>query len=164
MKFKFFAFFVAAVMVLLSSCKKDSQLDDDKNDIKKYLQENGIQAQKTDRSLYYVVVEEGTGQQCKEGDKVAIKYKVTSISYPNDIIDQTTKHAYECQVPTTVPNSYADIIMGLQMGLITMREGGKSIFYIPSSYAYGSKEIGSNKETYANLIFECELCEILTKN
>jgi FKBP-type peptidyl-prolyl cis-trans isomerase len=39
-----------------------------------------------------------------------------------------------------------------------MREGGKSELYIPSGYAYGAKEIKG--ETYANLIFYVELCEI----
>jgi FKBP-type peptidyl-prolyl cis-trans isomerase len=159
MKFKHFLVLAAFMTVALFSCSEESQLDEDLDDIKSFLSTNHISAEKY-QNIYYEVLKEGTGDQCEAGDIVAFKYTLWSISDTTVVIDKSTNKAFTCTLPATIPNSAGEIITGLQIGLTTMKVGGISRFYIPSPYAYGSKEI--NGETYANLLFEVELCEIKT--
>lgn len=159
MKLKFFAFFVLSVLIFTVSCKKETQLEQDKDAIKEYLRDNGIQAETT-QNVYYVVLKEGTGAKCNAGDDVAYKYKVSTMSHPDVIVDQTEKMAVTCKLPLVVPNSQLKETMGLQVALTTMREGGKSRFYVPASLGYGDAEFGG--ETNAHLVYEVELCEILS--
>lgn len=154
--------FIAAVA--LTSCSKDdAQIDDDIAAIKEYLSSNGINALESNK-VYYEVLTEGTGEQCVSGDTIAVKYKVSTISNPDVVFDQTSDNKavvfFLPEVPTT--SSGAGVpIYGFQLGMLTMKEGGISRFYVPSSFAYGSNAIGEENEQYANLIFEVELCEII---
>ncbi len=153
--------------VALSACKKNTtQLEDDVDAIKDYLSANGISAQETNK-VYYQVITEGDGEQCAAGDTVAIKYKVATINSPDKIFDQNEGNkATVFFLPTVLGNTSASgaPIYGLQFGLTTMKENGISKFYVPSSYAYGSQAVGPDSISYANLIFEVELCEIIRRD
>ncbi len=166
MKTRIFCFLVAIFALLMQSCHKDTQLDDDLDAIKAYLDKNGIIAEKKN-NVYFEMLVEGTGAQCKAGDQVACKYVLTSLSHPERVIDQSTKRAYEVALPATVPSADAGIIPGFQIALTLLKEGGKGRFYIPSQLAYGEYQFGADEngeggETNCNLIFEIELCEILS--
>lgn len=158
MNFKRALLYAVIFSVAFLSCEKDSQLDTDKKDIKSYLNSKNISYEEKS-NIYYSVITEGTGEQCKEGDTIAIKYKVCLMNDERTGIDSSLVKAETYYLPTTIPTAVNDgLIPGVQIGLTTMREGGKSELYIPSGYAYGAKEIKG--ETYANLIFYVELCEI----
>lgn len=159
MRLRFFAILILCAVAVFASCKKDeSDLSKDKKVIKAYLVENGIDAQEY-KNVYYVVLEEGSGAQCKGGDKVACKYRLTTVDHPDKVIDQTDVHAFQCDLPEQVPTGYG-IIPGFQIALTTMKEGGKSVFYIPAALAYGNDRFGDDDR--ANLIYEIELCEIIS--
>ena len=158
MSLKTFFLSVFVLLTALSSCKKESQLDEDKDTIVKYLKRNGIDYQKKD-NIYYHVITEGTGEECNAGDTVALKYRLSLVSDESAGIDSSLVKAVDFTLPTVVPTSIeGGLLTGVQIGLTTMRVGGKSKFYIPSVYGYGSSEIAG--ETYANLIFYVELCAI----
>ena len=151
----------AAICIAAVACKKDElQIDKDKKTISGYLKEHSIDAQEKEK-VYYVETLVGSGQQCKLGDTVAIKYKYSSIKNPEQILEDKTDIAEIVFLPLAT-NSSASVIMGLQIGLPTMKEGGKTTFYIPASYAFGRDTL-KNGENYANLIFDVELCEIITR-
>lgn len=155
---------VLVAAVTLTSCHKDdAQIDDDIAAIKEYLSANGINASESNK-VYYEVLTEGTGEQCESGDTIAVKYKVSTISNPDVVFDQNSGNKavvfFLPEIPTTASGAGVPIY-GFQLGMLTMKEGGISRFYVPSSFAYGSNEIGTEKEQYANLIFEVELCEIM---
>ncbi len=148
------------------SCQKSTtQIEDDTDAIKSYLSANGIQTQETS-NVFYQVIAEGTGDQCKLGDTVAIKYTMATIDSPEKIIQQNTgDKAVIYYLPTTLGGTSANApIYGVQVGITTMKEGGKSKFYIPSSYAYGSAYVGPDSVAYANIIYEMELCEIIHRD
>lgn len=152
--------------LLMQSCHKDTQLDDDLDAIKAYLDKNGIQAEKK-KNIYYEMLVEGTGAQCNAGDQVACKYVLTTVSHPDKVVDQSTKRAFEVTLPSNVPSSEAGIIPGFQIALTLLKEGGKGRFYIPSQLAYGEYSFGADAngdggEPNCNLIYEIELCEILS--
>lgn len=151
----------AAICIAAAACKKDElQIDKDKKTISGYLKEHSIDAQEKDK-VYYVETLVGSGQQCKLGDTVAIKYKYSSIKNPEQVLVDQTNIAETVILPLST-NSGSSVLMGLQIGLPTMKEGGKTTFYIPASYAFGRDTL-KNGETYANLIFDVELCEIITR-
>lgn len=161
MKIRTFAIIVVFSLLSAVSCKKDTQLDKDKDAIIEYLNSNNIITQSLN-NVYYEVLEEGDGDQCKAGDFVAYKYRYSTVAHPDYYIDTYTDFAARVQLAKDVPSASCSLPYGCQIALTTMREGGKSRFYIPSSLAYGSSAIGSNGEVDANLIFEIELCEILS--
>ncbi|MBP5369421.1 MAG: FKBP-type peptidyl-prolyl cis-trans isomerase [Bacteroidales bacterium] len=152
----------AVFCIAAAACKKEElQIDKDKKVISDYLKEHNIEAQQTEK-LFYVENVVGTGQQCKLGDTVAIKYRYSSLKDPSKILEDKTDIAEIVFLPLST-SSYSTCIMGFQIGLPTMKEGGKTTFYFPSAYAFGRDTL-SNGENYANLIFDVELCEIITRD
>lgn len=151
---------ILTVSAALFSCKKETQLDEDLSGIKSYLKSHGITAEKKS-NVYCEILKKGTGEQCQAGDTVAVKYKMSIMSKPDSIISCDTLKALTYFLPSVVPNvtdnnDYST--SGFQIALTTMNEGGISRFYVPSSYAFGSEEVGG--ETYTNIIYWIELCEI----
>jgi len=150
---------LAVMCIAAVSCKKEElQIDKDKDIIKNYLNEHNISAQEINK-VYYVENVVGTGEQCKAGDTVAIKYIVKSLKNPETVLDNQSNIALQLILPSA-PTSNSSVLYGLQIGLPTMKEGGKTTFYIPATYAYGRDTL-KNNETYANLIYDVELCEII---
>ncbi len=173
-------------LFVVSGCKKDSQLDEDCEKIEDYLSENGdkdflfyrdnsmfrhrsendsdfeqtMPAIEKYNNTYCRMIKEGDGEQFVAGDSIAILYRTALLSNPDKAIDSCLVKAFEAFTETTVSGS-GSLLAGVQYGLTTMKVGGKSVFYIPSSLAYGSESIGG--ETYANLVFYCELLAIIHK-
>jgi peptidylprolyl isomerase len=55
------------------------------------------------------------------------------------------------------------VIKGWDLGLVGMKEGGKRKLFVPASLAYGERQIGHLIHPHANLMFEIELLEVLTR-
>lgn len=146
--------------VALFACKKETQLEEDLDDIKSFLKARNINAEKSD-NIYYEIVSEGKGEQCEAGDTVAFKFKLYTLNKPDSLISSSTDKALTYLLPSIIPNvtETSDVYTaGFQIGITKMKVGGVSRFYVPSSYGFGSTKVGG--EEYANLIYEVELCEI----
>lgn len=109
--------------------------------------------QTTPSGLKYVTVTEGTGASPKETDVVTVHY--TGRLLDGTVFDSSVERGQ----PTSFPLQM--VIKGWTEGLQLMKEGGKTVFYIPSNLAYGEMgtpggPIGPN----ADLIFEVELLGI----
>ena len=167
MKLNTLILIIAALTITLSSCKKTTtQLEDDTDAIKSYLSANGITTEEVS-NVFYKVISEGTGEQCKLGDTVAIKYQASTTENPTNIFAKNEGNkASVFFLPTQLGGTAngETPIYGLQIGLTTMKEGGKSRFYIPSSYAFGASKISTDSIQYANVIYEVELCEIIRRD
>lgn len=154
------------LLLAMSSCEKTtSQLENDVDAIKSYLTTNGITAQEIDK-VYYEVITEGTGEHCVPGDTIAIKYKMSTTESPDKIFETNDgDKAIVLYLPTMIGGTSENApIYGFQIGVTTMKEGGVSRFYIPSSYAFGSTPMGPDSVAYANIIFEAKLCEIIHRD
>lgn len=108
---------------------------------------------KTPSGLAYVVVKEGTGAAPSASDMVTVHY--TGRLLDGTVFDSSIERGE----PTTFP--LKAVIPGWTEGLQLMKEGGKTVFYIPSDLAYGEMgtpggPIGPNSD----LIFEVELIKV----
>ncbi len=145
---KYFKFIIVAI-VLFSACKKEeSQADKDDAIIRQYLSDNSIDAIKDASGIYYVITDEGTGNDHPDiSSEVTVRYK----GYLTDgtVFDETTGNS-----TATFPLS--GLIRGWQIGIPKLKQGGKGTFYIPSALGYGSQATGSIPANSV-LIFDIEL-------
>lgn len=107
----------------------------------------------TPSGLKYVTVVEGTGASPKATDFVTVHY--TGRLLDGTVFDSSVSRGE----PATFP--LQGVIPGWTEGLQLMKEGGKTVFYIPSNLAYGETgtpggPIGPNSD----LIFEVELIQV----
>lgn len=105
----------------------------------------------TESGLQYKVVTVGEGATPTQENEVEVHYKGTLVN--GDVFDSS----YERGQPATFP--IGNVIPGFREGMMLMKEGGKSILYIPSALAYGKQappSIGPDQ----TLIFEVELLKV----
>ena len=107
----------------------------------------------TDSGLKYVTVVEGTGATPTATDIVTVHY--TGRLLDGTVFDSSVERGEPASFPLQA------VIKGWTEGLQLMKEGGKTVFYIPSELAYGEMgtpggPIGPNSD----LIFEVELLQV----
>ena len=56
------------------------------------------------------------------------------------------------------------VIKGWDQGMMGMKVGGKRKLWVPAHLAYGERQIGDRIPAHANLVFEIELLEVLTRD
>ncbi len=107
----------------------------------------------TASGLKYVVVKEGTGKSPVATDRV-------KVNYSGRLLDGTQfDSSYDRGEPIVFPLN--GVIKGWTEGLQLMKEGGTTIFYIPSDIAYGPTGTpGGPIPPNAPLIFTVDLIEV----
>lgn len=120
----------------------------------KFLEENGKKegVHTTESGLQYVVEKEGTGKSPKATDEVTVHY--TGRLLNGKVFDSSVSRGE----PATFPLNR--VIPGWTEGLQLMKEGGKTIFFIPSDLAYGAHGAGADIPPHSTLIFEVELIKV----
>jgi FKBP-type peptidyl-prolyl cis-trans isomerase len=138
---------------VLHSTMKGSQMGQ-REDGEQFLATNKSQpgVQTTASGLQYKVVTEGTGKQPKATDTVEVHYRGTLIDGTE--FDSSYKRGQTISFPLN------RVIAGWTEGLQLMKEGGKSILYIPYTLGYGANGAQGAIPGYAALIFEVELVKV----
>lgn len=150
---KLFLFFIAAMM-MTTACKKDDtaekQAEIDEQTIVDYLDVNSIEATRHESGIYYVIHDEGTGENPTINSTVEVFYK--GFLTNGNVFDKTTG--------APVSFSLRGLIEGWQIGIPLLKESGSGTFYIPSALGYGtqgSSSIPANSVT----IFDIDLVSVL---
>ncbi|MDR0655387.1 MAG: FKBP-type peptidyl-prolyl cis-trans isomerase [Treponema sp.] len=120
-----------------------------------WLEENGAKegVTSTETGLQYQVLEEGEGDQPGPMSVVKVNYEGTLTD--GTVFDSSWERGEPAEFPLEA------VIPGWAEGIQTMKTGGISLFFIPSSLAYGSQGAGQVIPPYSILIFRVELLEIV---
>lgn len=106
----------------------------------------------TASGLKYLVLREGTGASPKASDSVTVMYE-------GQLLDGTVfDSSYQRGEPAAFPLNR--VIPGWTEGLQLMKEGGKTVFFIPSELAYGKQGAGAMIPPDSDLIFTVELIKV----
>lgn len=106
----------------------------------------------TKSGLQYQVLKEGNGQKPKATSRVKVNYE-------GRLLDGTV---FDSSIARNHPVEFqlSQVIAGWTEGLQTMKEGGKTRFFIPANLAYGEVGAGDTIGPNSTLIFDIELIKI----
>mgnify|MGYP006145749217 CR=1 FL=1 len=121
---------------------------------KSFLAENAKKSDitTTKSGLQYQVLQQGTGKSPKATSTVKVNYE-------GRLLDGTV---FDSSIARNHPVDFKlnQVIAGWTEGVQTMKEGGKSRFFIPSTLAYGEVGAGDAIGPNSTLIFDIELLEV----
>lgn len=109
----------------------------------------------TKSGLQYQILKEGNGQKPKATSRVKVNYE-------GRLLDGTV---FDSSIARNHPVEFqlSQVIAGWTEGLQTMKEGGKTRFFIPANLAYGEVGAGDTIGPNSTLIFDIELLQVLPK-
>jgi FKBP-type peptidyl-prolyl cis-trans isomerase FklB len=109
----------------------------------------------TKSGLQYQLLKEGNGQKPKATTRVKVNYE-------GRLLDGTV---FDSSIARNHPVEFqlSQVIAGWTEGLQTMKEGGKTRFFIPANLAYGEVGAGDTIGPNSTLIFDIELLQVLPK-
>ena len=131
-------------MVTIWSCGKDEPLVDQKQQIRDYIADNGLQADSTESGLFYVIDEPGNNEHPVQTDEITIAY--TGKLLNGHVFDSSPSFKWRLD----------GLILGWREGIPLFGKGGKGTLIIPSHLGYGSQQQGDIPANSV-LIFEIEL-------
>ena len=133
-----------------------SKIDD--KIIKDYLTKNNIQATKTPSGLYYVITQNGFGENAKPGKKVTMNY--TGQTLDGKVFDSNIDPHFGHVQPFSFTLGMGQVIRGWDEGVQLLKLGSKALFFIPSGLAYGEQGAGAGIPPKTVLSFDVELLKI----
>lgn len=156
---------LAFLAVAFFSCKENDLEKQRENELKKlneFIRNHYSDVDRRPSGLYYVELEEGSGDSIQIGDRVQVFYDLWTL----DSTYVTGTGRYEPAEVTVFPptqlSSSAQLAkntLGLHEALTYMREGGKSRLIMPSELSFG--QYGSyNLSGFTSLIMEVEVYKV----
>lgn len=122
-------------LILFASCSNDSSFEPQTEaDIIQYIEDNNLNATKTNSGLYYVINNEGSGARpTSSSSNVTVAYKGYFLN--GSVFDQSDSNGISFRLN--------QVITGWTEGIQLFKEGGEGILLIPSNLGYGSNGQGS---------------------
>ena len=130
---------IPILLFALVSCGDDNKSENieaidyrvqNEEDIKTYIEENNLEAQKSNTGLYYVVNEPGTGAQPTASSDVTVAYKGYYLS--ETVFDESDSNG--------ISFNLQKVITGWTEGITYFKEGGNGLLLVPSHLGYGSSD------------------------
>jgi FKBP-type peptidyl-prolyl cis-trans isomerase len=107
---------------------------DDKK-LKDWFASHHLSPVKTASGLYYIIKEEGTGDQAMPGDSVAVNY--TGKLMDGTKFDSNEDSAFFHKVPYQFVLGRGAVIKAWDEGIALLKKGAKATLYVPSPLGYG---------------------------
>lgn len=148
MKSYLFAFFS---LLLFASCASDNSnfTPQTEADIVKYIEDNDLNATRTNSGLYYVINNEGTGTRPNSGSNVTVAYKGYFLD--GNTFDQSSANG--------ISFGLNQVIRGWTEGIPYFKEGGEGVLLIPYNLGYGINGRGAIPGG-AVLVFDIKLISV----
>jgi len=130
-----------------------AQRGKDESLITSYINGNNLKAQKTDKGLYYIIDNPGSGPNPKAGQTVKVHYTGT-------LLDGTKFDSSKDRgTPFEFPLGQGRVIQGWDQGIPLLKKGGSGKLIIPSTLGYGDRGAGAKIPPNSVLIFDVELLD-----
>lgn len=126
----------------------------EKEDIDRYIDEQGWQMEETGTGLRYWIYKKGDGDQAKKGDLATIEYQVKLME------DEKLVYSSDQSGPRTFEIGKDDVESGLHEGVLKMQVGDEALFILPSHLAFGLSGDRSKIPFESPLIYEVKLVEL----
>ena len=132
-----------------------------------YLQENGIEAEKSAAGVRYVINEQGSGPKPSLGQSVKVHYAGRMLT--GEYFDTSMEDVAKAQGLYNPQRQYdpypiqiwsSPVISGWHDGISQLNEGTKATLYIPSPMAYGPRDRSEIIKANSILVFDVELVEV----
>lgn len=151
------------------SCKENDLEKQRQNELKKldeYIQNNYPDLEPTPSGLYFIELEEGTGDSIQIGDRVQLFYDMWTLDsvYIDGNIEESGRYEpIELVVlpPSELSSSASSArnMLGLHEALTYMKDDGKAKMILPSQLAFG--QYGSYGVTgFTTLVMEVEIYKV----
>ncbi|HHP7240156.1 MAG TPA: FKBP-type peptidyl-prolyl cis-trans isomerase [Cyclobacteriaceae bacterium] len=122
--------------------------------IDQFLEDNDIEAIKTESGLRYIITEEGDGPKPEEGQTVVVHYN-------GELLDGTKfDSSYDNGKPFSFVLGQGRVIKGWDEGIALLNKGDKATLFVPSPLGYGGRQAGEVIKPYSILKFDVELIDI----
>lgn len=150
----------AATTCFVAQCKekKKEHKDAQTYTYKKQSKESCMTKHTAPSGLVYEIIQEGTGNSPRKGDRVKVHYT----GWLDDNGKQGKK--FDSSVDRGAPFEFiigvGQVIKGWDEGVLTMKVGEKRRLTIPANIGYGARGAGAVIPPHATLIFDVELLSI----
>ncbi|MFI1745759.1 FKBP-type peptidyl-prolyl cis-trans isomerase [Thalassobellus sediminis] len=126
---------IVFALILVTACSKDNDIPEpidytvqNDEDIQAYITANNLTAEKSSTGLYYVIDEQGSGDQPTFTDNVTVAYKGYFLD--GTVFDQSNEAG--------ISFNLQGVISGWTEGITYFNEGGSGILLVPAHLGYGS--------------------------
>ncbi|MEQ1553783.1 MAG: FKBP-type peptidyl-prolyl cis-trans isomerase [Ferruginibacter sp.] len=155
-----------AAAEVIAKAKAEALVKADDKTLSDFIAKNKIIATKSPKGVYVEITQAGTGALLDSNVFAKINYVGKTLD--GKIFDTNTDtskgHMEPLSVNLTNDMSLGGgVIPGMTDALKMMQKGTKGKMYIPSGLAYGARGAGADIPANANLIFEVEILDVLSK-
>ena len=126
---------IATLFTVFISCSKDKDTEVDfvaknEKEITDYIANNNLNAQKSNTGLYYIINQQGTGNQPTANSNVRVAYK----GY------YTNGQVFDQSPAAGITFNLQGVIKGWTEGITYFKTGGNGILLVPAHLGYGSSD------------------------
>ena len=120
---------ILSIFLFISCSKNDSNFEPQTEaDILQYIENNNLNATKSNSGLYYIINNEGTGTRPTSSSNVTVAYKGYFLN--GNVFDQSNSSG--------ISFGLNQVISGWTEGMQLFKEGGEGVLIVPSNLGYGS--------------------------
>jgi hypothetical protein len=155
----------AIIALTFFSCKEndlEKLREQELKQLDEFIEKNYPDESPTPSGLFYIELEEGTGDSIKIRDKVQIFYDIITL----DSTYVASSGEFEpleliVRPPTQLSSSASDVseLLGLHEGLTYMKKGTKALLIMPSELAFGQYGL-YNVGGFTTLLMEVEVYKV----
>jgi len=134
--------------------------DEDEAKLQKYIQEAGINAEKTENGVYYAIETQGDTSVMAQGSHLVMHYTARVLEMDTAFMDT---HKEGELFDKIILGQEGRFLPGFQGLLQRFGKGGKGKIILPSLEAYGGKSFGETLPAYSSLVVEIEIVDVYTQ-
>ena len=133
------------------------QIADDTQRVVSYIRLNNWKMQRTETGIWYEIIESNNGPQIKNGDVVALSYRIHLLNGKECYNSENTG-------PKVFKVSKGGVESGLEEGILLLKGGDSARFIIPQFQAHHLLGDGDAIPPLSTIIYTLRVIEVASKN